>query len=75
MRRHLEASLEFVFEWDEGKADANLGRHRVSFDEASTIFGDPLSLTVPDPIHSDEEEPVPDHRVVSKWSTPRGGPC
>jgi uncharacterized protein len=45
----------FVFEWDLDKAAANLQKHGVSFAEAATVFGDPLSLTVRDPIHSDTE--------------------
>jgi uncharacterized DUF497 family protein len=40
------------FEWDRAKADANRRKHRVSFDEAATIFFDPLSATIPDPDHS-----------------------
>ena len=44
-----------VFEWDERKAQANLKKHQVSFEEASTVFGDPLSLTIDDPVHSEEE--------------------
>ena len=40
------------FEWDPRKAEANLRKHGVSFDEASTVFGDPLAATVPDPDHS-----------------------
>jgi uncharacterized DUF497 family protein len=40
------------FEWDPGKAASNLRKHGVSFTEAATIFFEPLSLTVPDPIHS-----------------------
>jgi uncharacterized DUF497 family protein len=43
------------FEWDETKAKANFRKHRVSFEEASTVFGDPLSLTIDDSIHSEEE--------------------
>jgi len=42
------------FEWDPKKAAANLDKHRVSFEEASTVFGDPLAATVPDPVHSNE---------------------
>jgi uncharacterized DUF497 family protein len=41
--------MSFTFEWDEEKAAENLIKHRVSFSEASTVFGDPLSRTVPDP--------------------------
>ena len=44
------------FSWDPRKAAANLRKHGVSFEEASTAFGDPLSLTIPDPDHSGSEE-------------------
>jgi uncharacterized DUF497 family protein len=44
------------FTWDPDKAESNVRRHGVSFHEASTVFGDPLSTTVPDPDHSTEEE-------------------
>lgn len=44
------------FEWHPDKAAANLRKHGVSFDEAATVLGDPLSLTVPDPLHSQDEE-------------------
>ena len=44
------------FEWDTKKAEANLQRHGVSFVEAATVFFDPLSLTVPDPLHSLTED-------------------
>lgn len=44
------------FEWDEKKAADNLGKHGVSFDEATTIFGDPLAITYHDPLHSLEED-------------------
>ena len=43
-------------EWDPNKAESNLEKHGVAFDEAATAFGDPLSLTIPDPDHSDDEE-------------------
>jgi uncharacterized DUF497 family protein len=45
-----------LFEWDPNKARRNLQMHAVSFDEASTAFGDTLSLTIHDPLHSDEED-------------------
>ncbi|HHJ53747.1 MAG TPA: BrnT family toxin [Caldithrix abyssi] len=45
-----------LFEWDEQKAKQNLLKHKVSFDEACTAFGDPFSLTIYDPLHSDEED-------------------
>ena len=40
------------FVWDASKATNNWQDHRVSFQEAVTVFGDPLSLTAPDPDHS-----------------------
>ena len=43
------------FEWDSDKAASNLAKHNVSFQEASTVFGDPLSLTFLDPDHSEAE--------------------
>jgi uncharacterized DUF497 family protein len=45
-----------TFEWDPQKAESNLEKHGVSFEEASTVFRDPLSLTIDDPIHSKDEE-------------------
>jgi uncharacterized DUF497 family protein len=45
-----------VFEWDDLKADANLRKHDVSFEEAIGVFLDPLELTVPDADHSDDED-------------------
>jgi uncharacterized DUF497 family protein len=45
-----------VFEWDAQKSATNLRKHGVSFAEAGTIFGDELSITVPDPDHSDQED-------------------
>lgn len=44
------------FEWHTEKALKNLKRHNVTFEEASTAFGDPLSLTIGDPLHSDDEQ-------------------
>jgi uncharacterized DUF497 family protein len=44
------------FEWDPEKAAINLRRHKVSFEEAATVFQDTLSITVPDPDHSLEED-------------------
>ncbi len=44
------------FEWDREKAKKNLKKHRVSFDEAMTVFYDPLSATFNDPDHSIDEE-------------------
>jgi uncharacterized DUF497 family protein len=44
------------FEWDQRKADLNEKKHGVTFEEASTVFRDLLSLTIPDPLHSEYEE-------------------
>jgi uncharacterized protein len=43
------------FEWDSRKAAANAAKHGVSFDEATTVFNDPLALTFDDPAHSQGE--------------------
>ncbi len=43
------------FAWDPRKAASNTRKHGVSFQEAATAFADPLSLTVPDPDHSEAE--------------------
>jgi len=48
--------LALEFEWDPRKAAANLAKHEVSFEEAATVFGDPLGRIVTDPRHSSEEE-------------------
>ena len=45
-----------IFEWDPKKAETNLKKHGVSFEEGSTAFKDPLSLTIDDPLHSSDEE-------------------
>jgi uncharacterized DUF497 family protein len=44
--------VALTFEWDSRKARSNFSKHGISFEEASTIFGDSFSLTVPDPDHS-----------------------
>lgn len=44
------------FEWDESKARINLKKHRISFEEAKTVFNDPFLITFPDPEHSEDEE-------------------
>ena len=46
----------YSFEWDPKKAEANLSKHGVSFAEAVTAFGDPLSMNMADPDHSEGEE-------------------
>jgi uncharacterized protein len=44
------------FEWDPKKAERNLKKHGVTFQEAATVFGDPLAMTFQDPDHSIGEE-------------------
>ena len=45
-----------IFEWDPQKAKTNFEKHGITFDEASTVFKDTLSLTIEDPLHSYDEE-------------------
>lgn len=47
--------MSLIFKWDKRKAAANLKKHGVSFQEAATVFGDPLSITIEDPDHSEDE--------------------
>jgi len=44
------------FDWNWKKAARNLENHKVSFEEATTVFGDPLAITFPDPDHGAGEE-------------------
>jgi uncharacterized protein len=44
-----------IYEWDPKKAKANLRKHGVTFEDAATVFLDPLAVTYPDPDHSGEE--------------------
>ena len=44
------------FEWDEAKAALNQVKHGVTFQEAATVFGDPLSMVFDDPDHSHDEQ-------------------
>jgi len=48
--------VSLKFEWDRKKANANSKKHKVSFEEAATVFGDTLSITIPDPLHSELED-------------------
>lgn len=47
---------ETSFEWDSQKAKKNLAKHKVSFEEAATVFHDPMFITVVDDEHSLDEE-------------------
>jgi len=55
------------FEWDNRKASKNRKKHRVSFREAASVFGDPLAITFDDPDHSAEE-----HRMLTFGVTRTG---
>jgi uncharacterized DUF497 family protein len=44
------------FTWDPGKAAANFSKHGVSFEDASTVFRNPLAKVLPDPTHSEQEQ-------------------
>jgi uncharacterized protein len=48
--------MGLLFEWDPKKARLNVKTHNITFDEASTAFRDPLSQTIDDPLHSEDEE-------------------
>ncbi len=48
--------MALQFEWDPRKATANIAKHGVSFEEAATVFGDPLGRFMADPRHSSAEE-------------------
>jgi uncharacterized DUF497 family protein len=48
--------MSLDFEWDEEKAAANQEKHRVTFEEAATVFADPLAAIFDDEVHSDVEQ-------------------
>ena len=48
--------MALQFEWDSKKSQSNKRKHGITFEEASTIFGDPLSITIHDPAHSIGED-------------------
>jgi uncharacterized protein len=50
------ASAELSFEWDERKNGINRRKHKISFEEAQTVFYDQEALLKGDPDHSDDEE-------------------
>jgi hypothetical protein len=54
-----------IYEWDPEKAKRNLRDHGVSFEEAATVFLDPLAMTYPDPDHADAE----DREITIGYST------
>ena len=48
--------MNFQFKWDEAKAVKNVRKHKVRFEEAITVFGDPRSITIFDAAHSETED-------------------
>ena len=48
--------MALAFQWDTNKARQNIRKHGVAFEEAATVFGDPLSLTIEDPLGCPSEE-------------------
>ena len=66
------------FEWDEEKEAANLADHKISFDEAKTVFDDPLYVDFYDPDHSSDEQRYlivgesRQGRLLIVWYTERG---
>lgn len=55
------------FEWDKNKAEINLEKHGIHFSEASTVFADPLEITINDPAHS-----IGEHRFLSIAKSEQG---
>ena len=55
------------FEWDREKEKKNLKKYKVSFDEAMTVFYDPVSATFDDPDHSVDEQ-----RLITVGYSSRG---
>jgi hypothetical protein len=48
--------MRIQFEWDQNKAQINLDKHEISFEEAQTVFDDPLALIFDDFVHSFREK-------------------
>jgi uncharacterized DUF497 family protein len=60
--------MPLTFEWEGDKAASNVRKHRVAFDEASTVFGDPLAVIFDDEEHSPDElrEIIIDHSILER---------
>ena len=48
--------FEYRFDWDPVKARGNWRKHGIAFEQAATVFNDPLAVSIPDDDHSDTEE-------------------
>jgi uncharacterized DUF497 family protein len=70
--------MALTFELDQEKSRGNLQKHGVSFEEAKTVFNDPLAMTIGDPDHSSREDRYIDMgmssqgRILMVWYTERG---
>ena len=70
--------MGLFFEWDKEKASTSFKKHGISFEEASTVFGDTWSVTMSDPLHSNAEDRFIiigysyKHRLVVVVHTERG---
>jgi len=70
--------MALSFEWNKNKASTSFKKHDVSFEEATTVFGDNLSITISDPLHSVYEDRFIiigyscKHRLVVVVHTERG---
>jgi uncharacterized DUF497 family protein len=60
--------MPLTFEWEGDKAASNVRKHRVAFDEASTVFGDPLAVIFDDEEHSPDElrEIIIGHSILER---------
>ena len=61
--------MNLTFEWDEEKAKENFRKHKISFEEAKSVFNDPFSITIFDPLHSSGEHRYIDIGCSSKERT------
>lgn len=52
----MQGDFQFHFEWDAAKAARNRHKHGISFEQAATVFYDPLMISIPDEEHSETEE-------------------
>lgn len=74
----MSESIGLSFEWDREKAAWNVKAHGITFDEASTVFRDPLGITIGDPYHSHSEARLLQlgrslqHRLIVVSFTDRG---
>jgi uncharacterized protein len=64
---YVEYNRPMEYEWDKNKSSANLSKHGVSFEEAKTVFNDPLYVDFYDPDHSYDE-----HRYILVGKSAQG---